>query len=112
LYQNDAEVLFPARAVQALASLRGPKWQALVAHVSRLQENDPDVLAFSLLMIRLDGCLTCHADSFRAMRGCTACARQSVSRFKGSDEDLIAQWELARDEIVRWLKTGEAPAMC
>jgi hypothetical protein len=55
--------------------------------------------------------LTCHADSYRAMRGCTMCARQTVSRFKGTDEDLIAQWEAARVEIVRWIQTGEVPVV-
>lgn len=111
LYQRDAEILFPARVVVALRGLRGEKWRALVDHVLARPEHDPDVLAFSLLMIRLDGCLTCHADSYRAMRGCTICARQSVSRFKGTDEDLIAQWEAARGEIVRWMQTGEAPVV-
>jgi hypothetical protein len=67
------------------------------------------MLAFGLLMIRIDGCLSCHADSYRAMRGCTVCAQQSISRFKGSDEDLVRLWEVARLEIVHWQQTGEPP---
>lgn len=109
LYQNDAEVLFPARVVVTLRHLRGEKWRHLVEQVMVRPENDPDMLAFGLVMIRIDGCLSCHSDSYRAMRGCTLCAQQSISRFKGSDDDLIRLWETARTEIVHWQQTGEPP---
>ncbi len=109
MYQKDAEVLFPTRVIASLRSLRTEKWQQLVDHVLGVPENDPDVLAFNLVMIRLDGCLSCQADSFRAMRGCTACARQSILRFKGSDDDLIEMWETARQEILYWMRTGISP---
>lgn len=109
MYQKDAEVLFPPRVIQALRPLRGPLWQQLVEQILARPENHPDVLAFSLLMIRIDGCMTCHADSFRAMRGCTVCARQAINRFRGSDEDLLDLWENARAEILRWLDTGIPP---
>ncbi|MBN1562749.1 MAG: hypothetical protein JXA10_02845 [Anaerolineae bacterium] len=109
MYQKDAEVLFPTRVIESLHPLRGPKWQQLVEHVLTLPENNPDVLAFNLVMIRLNGCLSCQADSFRAMRGCTICARQSLIRFKGSDDNLVDMWETARSEILRWQRTGEPP---
>jgi hypothetical protein len=109
LYQDDAEVLFPARVVSALRHLRGEKWQKLVEAVLARPEHDADLLAFVLLMIRIDGCMSCHADSYRAMRGCTICAQQAITRFKGTDEDLIRLWEIARMEIVRWQQTGEPP---
>jgi hypothetical protein len=111
VYRNDAEVLFPVRVIVALRDLRGPKWQQLVEHIMARPEHDPDVLAFVLMMIRLDGCLTCHPDSFRALNGCTLCARHSVNRFKGTDDDLIRQWEIARDDVLRWLATGQPPAL-
>jgi hypothetical protein len=111
MYQDDAEVLFPARVVPMLRHLRGESWQQLVAHVMALPENHPDSLAFNLLMIRLGGCLSCHADSYRAMRGCTVCAQQTAARFKGSDEDLLTQWEQARAEVRRWIDVGEAPML-
>lgn len=106
LYQNDAEVLFPARVIPSLRHLRGEKWRQLVDYVSPRPESDPEVLAFSLLMIRLDGCLRCTADSYRAMRGCTMCAQQTITRFRGTDEDLIEQWQIARGEILAWLNSG------
>lgn len=111
MYQSDAEVLFPARVVKTLPFLRGEQWRQLVESVSLCPEHDPDLLGFSLLMIRLTGCLTCHPDSYRAMRGCTACAQQSVMRFKGCDEDLIGLWQTARAEILRWQQTGERPVV-
>ena len=106
LYQNDAEVLFPPRVLRSLRHLRGPAWQQLVEYVMQQPESAAELLAFSLLMIRLDGCLTCQADSYRAMRGCTACAQQAISRFKGSDEDLVLLWEMAFSDITYWLETG------
>lgn len=109
MYHQDAEVLFPPRVIKALQPLRGPRWQQLVKHVLALPEGHPDVLAFGLMMIRRTGCLTCHAHSYRAMRGCTICARQAVIRFKGTDDDLLAAWEVARGEIARWQQTGIPP---
>lgn len=109
MYQSDAEVLFPARVIPLLRNLRGPEWRYLVDRVLAAGESHPDTLAFVLMMIRLDGCMTCHSDSYRAMRGCSMCARQAISRFKGSDRDLIALWERARAEIDLWLETGIIP---
>jgi hypothetical protein len=109
LYQEDSELLFPARVVASLRHTRGNAWRVLVERVMQCQETDPDLLAFSLLMIRLDGCMTCHADSYRAMRGCTLCAQQTISRFRGTDEDLVNLWEAARGDVVRWLETGAPP---
>ena len=111
MYQNDTEMLFPPRVVAALRSLRGPEWRTLVDHIARMPQNHPDVLSFMLMMVRLDGCLTCHADSYRAMRGCTLCAQQAVARFKGADRDLIAGWEVARQDILKWLECGITPGM-
>lgn len=109
LYQNDAEVLFPARVIPLLRDLRGVAWRELVDQVIEAGDSHPDTLAFGLMMIRLDGCMTCHADSYRAMRGCSICARQAVARFKGSDEELLVLWECARAEIDLWLETGIPP---
>lgn len=109
LYQADTDVLFPPRVIPTLADLRGPTWRDLVDHILSLPEDHPDVLGFMMLMVRLNSCITCHADSYRAMRGCTFCARQSVARFKGTDEDLIELWNNARQEVLHWLETGILP---
>jgi hypothetical protein len=103
MYHEDTEMLFPMRVVPSLADLRGVAWKRLVARISELEEEDPDALAFGLMMIRLSGCVTCQADSFRALRGCTACARQAILRFRGNDQDIARQYEKARKEIQTYL---------
>ncbi len=110
MYQRDAEILFPVRVIPLLRNLRGPEWQQLVDSVLECPPGSLEQQAFTLMMIRLDGCLTCHADSYRAMRGCTLCAQQSITRFKGSDRDLIAAYEQALADMRRWHETGEVPS--
>lgn len=109
MYHEDTEMLFPMRVVPSLADLRGVSWKRLVARVAELEEDDPDALAFGLLMIRLSGCVNCQADSFRALRGCTACARQAILRFRGSDQDISRLYEKARKEIQAYLN-GDSKA--
>ncbi len=84
----DSEILFLPRCIEQLADLRGPKWQDLVRRVSDLPHNHEDVLAFSLMMIRLGSCLTCDLDSYRASRCCT-CARRTISGYKEDDSSLL-----------------------
>ena len=110
MYRRDAEVLFPSRVIPSLRDLRGRKWQRLVDCVIQQPSGSLSQLAFGLLMIRLDGCLTCHSDSYRAMRGCTLCAQQAVLRFKGTDLELVEAFERAKVDVQRWQKTGEAPS--
>lgn len=109
LYQNDAEMLFPNRVIPALRNLRGCDWSTLIDQVCAQPESEADVLAFSLMMIRLNSCMTCHSDSYRALRGCTQCALHTVSRFKGTDRELIERWQVARADIVTYLTTGRTP---
>lgn len=109
MYQNDAEILFPARVIPSLRNLRGPEWQQLIDCILQLEDGSLEEQAFTLMMVRLDGCLTCHADSYRAMRGCTLCAQQTIARFKGSDHDLIIAFEQSKADILRWHETGQIP---
>lgn len=111
MYQNDAEMLFPARVTPVLRDLRGSAWRELVEIVCAQPEDSLDCLGFSLLMIRLAGCMTCHSDSYRAMQGCTTCARQTVSRFKGTDREINVQFLEARADVQLYLEQlAEAPA--
>jgi hypothetical protein len=109
MYQSDAEILFPTRVIPSLRNLRGVEWQQLIDHVLAQPAGSIGRQAFVLMMIRLDGCLTCHADSYRAMRGCTLCAQQTIARFKGCDQDLVALFEEAQADIRHWIDTGEVP---
>ena len=103
MYHEDTEMLFPLRAVPALADLRGAPWKRLVDKIAALPEDEPEALAFGLMIVRLSGCLTCQADSFRALRGCTACARQAAMRYRGSDQDILKLYEKAQKDIQAYL---------
>ena len=103
-----AEILFPFTVTPKLRDLRGEKWAELVDRISQLPETDPDALAFILMMIRLNNCLKCYSGSYKFMRGCTLCSMQSVTQFKGEDEELIALFERTREELEAYL-AGEGP---
>ena len=64
--QNRPEFLFAHWAIPALKDLRGPRWRALVEHVAPLAPTHPDALAFALMMVCVDGCVTCDARRYRA----------------------------------------------
>ena len=110
MYQSDTEMLFPSRVIPTLKDLRhGKAWRDLVDKVGQERDGDPDTLAFGLMMIRLGGCLSCHADSYRAMRGCTACAQQTISRFKEGDEALLRDFKKAQRDVAAYLEGGTLP---
>jgi hypothetical protein len=105
----DNELLFPPVVIPRLRHSRGKAWQSLVDRVSRLPQDNPESLAFCLMMIHLDGCLKCETDSYRAMRGCTACARQALRRHKGSDQDLMERYQGALEEVRSHLMAQPVP---
>ena len=108
MYNNDTELLFPPRVISTLRSLRGEGWRDLVDRVLRAETAERERLDFVLMMVRLGGCVSCHADSFRAMRGCTQCARNTLRRFRGGDQELISLFDQARLEVDRYLANGRA----
>ena len=101
----DNELLFPPHAIPILANSKGVKWKALVERVAGLPEDHPESLAFSLMMIRLDGCMGCETDSYRAMRGCRACALQTLRRFKAPEDELLRRYREAMSDIEAYLET-------
>jgi hypothetical protein len=107
VYQSDTEILFPIRVVPSLVELRGNNWRHLVSDVLGEPEASLNQLAFSLLLIRLSGCLTCHTDSYRAMRGCTVCATQVIKRFKGDDKELVSYFNRAKGDIQRYMSVDK-----
>jgi hypothetical protein len=99
-----AEILFPHKSVSSLANLRDQKWHDLVKHVATLPEDDPESLAFCLTMIRQCGCLDCNPDRYKALMGCSACAKRNVIGFKGSDDALIRSFRQARKDVSAYLE--------
>lgn len=104
MYNPDTELLFPLRVLPQLASLRGEEWRKLVERVSQPAASQIERCSFVLMMVRMGGCISCNSDSFRAMRGCTICAKQTVRRFKGADKDLVEQHRLLQKEVEQFLK--------
>ena len=104
----ESEILFPTRCINHLSRLRGEDWRELVDYVASLTETHEDSLAFSLMMIKFNSCLTCDLDSYRASLGCTTCAKRMISGFKGSDKALVRKFEEAKEEVVGYLEaTGQ-----
>lgn len=96
---TDNDILFPHHAIQLLKRTRGATFKKLVERIQKLPESHEETIAFMMMMIRLNGCLPCETDSFRAMRGCSACAQQTLKRFKGSDEELVQLFEKALQDV-------------
>lgn len=99
---TENELFFPCYVIPSLRNLRGQAWQALVQRVSSLPESHEETLAFVLMMARLNGCLSCETDSYRAMRGCAACAVQTLRRYKGTDDDLLELFNKALGDVRRF----------
>lgn len=96
------------RVAPDLRDLRGNEWRALVDRVCQSPDASLDQLAFTLLLVRLSGCLTCHTYSYRALRGCTLCATHTIRRFRGEDEELIELFMIARSDVEAF-QQGKAP---
>lgn len=101
----DSEILFPARSIPEIRDARpGTAWHKLIDKLVKSPETSEDVLAFSLMMVKLGNCLTCDLDSYRASLGCTQCARRTVQGFKANDDSSIKKVEEARKELKEYLK--------
>ena len=100
MYNEDTELIFPNRVITHLSELRGASWKELVKEVSEKSEESEHHLAFVLMMAKLDGCMTCNADSFRAMKGCTQCAQDAVRRYRGDDKELLKMFKSAQKDIL------------
>lgn len=99
----QTEIMFPPHAIPLVRDAVGPLWQALADRVAPLEDDHPDKLAFMLTLIRLDGCLDCETDSFRAMRGCDLCAQQVLRKFRKNEEALLALYAQAHQDVENFL---------
>ena len=104
MYNTDTELLFPPRIISSLRNLRGATWKKLIDKVDKSGDTSPEKVGFVLFMVRLNGCTTCNADSFRAMHGCSQCSNQSIRRLKEADKSLINNYVAAKQEIVEYME--------
>lgn len=93
------ELMFPHYAILRLREARGDRWNDLIDRIVSLPETHEEVIAFMLLMVRLNGCMPCETDSYRAMRGCSMCALQTLRRFKGSDDELLRLYHQSLEDV-------------
>ncbi|GAB4468009.1 MAG: hypothetical protein Kow00124_01690 [Anaerolineae bacterium] len=103
MYTNN-ELLFPDYVIPLLRDMRGEGWRELVDSVVNLPAGAPEKLAFVLMMVRLNGCLECETDSYRAMRGCAMCATQTLRRYKGADSELLEAYHKALEDVRAFLE--------
>lgn len=104
MYNSDTEVLFPSRVIPQLSTLHGEEWRKLVDHVRSAESTPVERYAFVLMLVRMCGCVGCNADSFRAMRGCTQCARQTVRRLRSGDKETLEQFRQMRKEVEAYMQ--------
>lgn len=104
MYNSDTEVLFPSRVIPQLRSLHGEEWRLLIDRLCSVESTSTERYAFVLMMVRMCGCIGCNADSFRAMRGCTQCARQTVRRIRGGDREIMEQFRQMQKEIAVYIQ--------
>lgn len=108
MYNPDTEVLFPLRVLPTLRILHGDEWRNLIDHIASEESLPEERYAFVLMMVRMCGCAGCSSDSFRAMRGCTLCARQSARRFRGGDREILEQYQAMKKEVLTYLVKAAA----
>ena len=82
--------------------MRGEEWDTLVEKSLQGDSGVTEQAAFVLMIVRLAGCVSCQADSFRAMRGCVPCARQVIRRYTGEDNDLTRQYAAALQQVEKY----------
>ena len=99
MYNPDTDFIFPSRVIPEIRDLRGPDWQAMVDEAQTDDQMSVEHLSFILMMVRHNGCESCNADSYRAMRGCTACSIQTIERAQESDRDFVKKYQKARRDV-------------
>lgn len=104
MQSNEIDLLFPSKAIGSLSKIRSEDWEKLINDVEDLEPEDPNRIAFVLMMVRLGGCTSCQSDSFRAMRGCILCSNTTIKRFKGNDQALIDLYIEAKNDVNNYMK--------
>jgi hypothetical protein len=105
---HETDLLFPSREIRSLVAERDRLWQELVSKVETTEAESKERMAFILMMARLNNCAGCNTDSYRATQGCLSCAKQTLKRFHGSDEELIGLYKVAKNDLTFYMDTMSA----
>ena len=107
MYSHNTELLFPPKIIPSLKGLRGNYWNKLIDQIDQESNSELNQMAFVLFMVRLNGCMSCSSDSYKAMRGCYRCASLSIQRFPGSESELMEQFQNALIDIKNFIESHE-----
>jgi hypothetical protein len=99
----DFDLLFPPSILPGLSDMRGAIWQKLINSVIAAGPGSLEQMAFILMMARMNNCATCNSDSYRAIKGCTFCSKQSLGRFHETDQALIDGFQTSMKEVKQYL---------
>ncbi len=102
MYNEDTELIFPLRVAPSLRDVHGAAWRKVVDKAAKANPESSEAVSFVLAMARVDGCNSCNADSFRAMKGCTLCAQDAVRRYRGGERALLKQVVKASKDFEAW----------
>jgi formylmethanofuran dehydrogenase subunit E len=83
----------------------------MVEQVEKSGDLSPERIGFVLLMVKINGCTSCNADSFRAMQGCTQCSKQAIRRLKEPDKTLVKLFNSSKQEVVAFLAENSKSAI-
>lgn len=108
---GETNLIFPLRLIPVLTDSRGEEWQNLIRETLDKGAAGTDQTAIVLMVARLAGCSSCHADALRALRGCAQCARQSLNRYRGSDQELVGLYRQAHRDFLLFLANGDDPKL-
>jgi len=100
----DTELVFPIRVLPHLKHLRSEIWESITEKVIERPNDLSNQMAFTLMMTKIAGCLTCDSDSFRAIRGCTLCTQQALKRYRGSDKELEILLNKSQEKVKKYLE--------
>lgn len=100
----SVELIFPPFLLVELADVRGTLWKELVNNSNHVNHASPEQIALTLMLAKMSGCATCTTSSYRAIQGCKSCAKQTLKRYRGSDEELVTLYQSAYKEVVDYLE--------
>jgi len=97
-----SEILFPYTCIAGLRDLLDAPWARLVDRILEQEESSDEGLAFSFMMIKLCGCLSCDMGSYKASLGCDVCSQRAVAGVKGGSADMLKRLEKAAADLERY----------
>jgi hypothetical protein len=106
---DRTELLYAHWATRSLQNARGARWKKLVQEIQALPETHPDALAFQLMMVRLNSCVTCDARKYVEKGGCARCSLTTLSFSKESEDALLARFRAARKEVAQLARQDKRP---